>query len=96
MRLVVHRAARVDSIGGNGSDLNEGGMCVFAGIEMRTGEQVAVEFTPPSAGDNLRLWASVRNRRGYYYGLEFLAENTGERELVERYRHQLRAATESD
>jgi PilZ domain len=92
VRLVVHRPAQVDYIIGNGSDLNEGGMCVLADIEMRTGEQVAVEFTPP-AGDPLRLWAAVRNRRDYRYGLEFLAENFGEREQVERYRHALRAAT---
>jgi hypothetical protein len=92
--LVVHRPAHVDSIAGNGSELNEGGMCVFAGIEMLPGDQIAVEFTPPLADNSLRLWASVRNRRGYYYGLEFLAENTGEREQVERYRRDLRAATQ--
>ncbi len=94
VRLVVHRPAYAACINGRGSELNEGGMCVFAGIEMRLGDQVAVEFTPPSAENSLRLWAAVRNRCGYYYGLEFLAENTGERDQVERYRHLLRAATQ--
>jgi hypothetical protein len=94
VRLVVHRTAQVDCINGNGLELNEGGMCLFAGIEMRTGEQVTVEFTPPSAADPLRIWAAVRNRRGNYYGLEFLAENTGERAQVARYRDDLRTATQ--
>ncbi len=92
VRLVVHRTAKLDAIHGDGSQLNEGGMRVNAGIDMRPGDQVTVEFTPPSTNDHLRLWATVRNRRENYYGLEFLAENTGERAQVERYRNDLRSA----
>lgn len=93
VRVVVHRPAYAACVSGRGSELNEGGMCVFAGIEMRLGDQVAVEFTPPEAESPMRLWAAVRNRCGYYYGLEFLAENTGERDQVERFRTILRAST---
>ena|SRR5512133_1146355 len=90
VRLVVHRPAHVDTTNGNGTALNEGGMCVIAGIDMQMGEQVTVEFTPPSTSNPLRLWAAVRNRRGHQYGLEFLAENNGERKQVERFRNDLR------
>ena len=93
VRLVVHRAAHVASINGDGTALNEGGMCVAAGIEMQPGEQVTVEFTPPATHDHVRLWAAVRNRHGQRYGLEFLAENNGERTQVERYRNNLQNAT---
>ncbi len=93
VRIVVHRPAYAACITGRGTELNEGGMCVFAGIEMRLGDQVAVEFTPPYGNTPLRLWAAVRNRSGYYYGLEFLAENNGETREVERFRTVLRAAT---
>lgn len=96
VRLVVHRATQLVSTNGNGTELNEGGMCVVAGIDMRTGEQVTVEFTPPLATDSLRLWAAVRNRHGDYYGLEFLAENDGERAQVKRFQNDLRAATQVD
>ncbi len=92
VRLVVHRPAKVDAISGNASMLNEGGMRVDAGIEIHPGEQVTVEFIPPSSSDHLRLWATVRNRHDNFYGLEFLAENTGERAQVERYREDLRTA----
>src|SRR5512132_3185842 len=91
VRVVVHRPAYAACVSGRGTELNEGGMCVFAGIEMRLGDQVAVEFTPPYGDNPLRLWAAVRNRCGYYYGLEFLAENTGERVQVEHFRNVLRA-----
>ena len=93
VRLVVHRPAYATSITGRGTELNEGGMCVFAGIELRLGDQVAIEFIPPHGEVPLRLWAVVRNRAGYYYGLEFLAENIGERDQVERFRSVLRNAT---
>lgn len=92
VRLVVHRPSYAGSITGRGTELNEGGMCVFATIELHLGDQVAVEFTPPHGEAPLRLWAVVRNRAGYYFGLEFLAENTGERDQVERFRSVLRGA----
>jgi hypothetical protein len=93
VRLVVHRPAYASSVTGRGTELNEGGMCIFAGMELRLGDQVAVEFTPPYGEAPLRLWAVVRNRAGYYYGLEFLAENDGERVQVERFRSVLRGST---
>ena len=93
VRLVVHRPSYATSVTGRGTELNEGGMCIFAGIELRLGDQVAVEFTPPYGEAPMRLWASVRNRAGYYYGLEFLAENCGEREQVEQFRSALRGAS---
>jgi hypothetical protein len=92
VRLVVHRPSYANSSTGRGTELNEGGMCVFAGMELHLGDQVAVEFTPPQGEAPLRLWAVVRNRAGYYYGLEFLAENLGERDQVERFRTVLRDA----
>src|SRR5690349_10920453 len=96
VRLVVHRAEKLDSINGNGTALNEGGMCVVAGIDMHPGEQVTVEFTPPSTNDHLRLWAAVRNRHDNRYGLEFLVENNGERKQVERFRHDLRSISQDN
>ena len=96
VRLVVHRPAQVDSIHGKATALNEGGMCVVAGIEMHPGEQVTVEFTPPTTNESLRLWAAVRNRRDNRYGLEFLTENNGESKQVERYRNDLQQLRQSN
>jgi hypothetical protein len=93
VRLVVHRGDLTARINGRGTELNEGGMCIFAGVELNLGDQLELEFTAPYAGDALRIWASVRNR--YYYGLEFLTENAGERSEVERFREVLRSATGS-
>jgi hypothetical protein len=93
VRLVVHRGDLTARINGRGTELNEGGMCVFAGVELNLGDQIELEFTAPYASEPLRIWACVRNRYGYYYGLEFLTENSGEREEVQRFREVLRSAT---
>jgi hypothetical protein len=93
VRLVVHRGDLTARINGRGTELNEGGMCVFAGVELNLGDQIELEFTAPYASEPLRIWASVRNRYGYYYGLEFLTENAGERDEVDRFREVLRSAT---
>ena len=93
VRLVVHRADLTARINGRGTELNEGGMCIFAGVELNLGDQIELEFTAPYAPDSMRVWASVRNRYGYYYGLEFLTENAGERDEVDRFREVLRSAT---
>ena len=93
VRLVVHRATLTSRVNARGTELNEGGMCVFAGVELGIGDQVELEFTAPYAPQPLRIWAMVKNRYGYYYGLEFLTENAGERAEVERFRQVLRSST---
>ena len=92
VRLVVHRPLHILRVSGRGTELNQGGMCVFAGVELNVGEQIELEFTAPYCGDPLRIWCLVRNRAGYYYGLEFLADNPGERQEVERFREILRSS----
>ncbi len=95
VRLIVHRGDVTTRMNARGTELNEGGMCVFAGLELNVGDQVEVEFTAPYVSDPLRVWGAVRNRYGYYYGIEFLVENASEREQVERFRAILHSATGS-
>jgi hypothetical protein len=74
IRVIASRPGKAVIVAGRGRDISEGGMMVFAGIELRVDDRADVEFTPPF-GDPLRVTAIVRNRRGYYYGLEFLRDN---------------------
>ena len=68
-------------------------LAIFAGIEVRLGEEIGVEFTPPYSSEPLRVRGIVRNRKGYKYGIEFLAENPDEHERVARLRELLRFAS---
>lgn len=72
--------------------MSEGGVLVFAGIELKTGDEVLIEFTPPFSAGPVRAKGVVRHRRGYNYGVEFISENDAEREQTEKFRGLLRLA----
>ncbi len=86
----LHTAKIVDA---RGRDMSEGGMAVFAGVELRIGDIVEIEFTPAYSGQPLRVRAEVRNRRGYSYGLEFLSDTSTELSHAARLRELLIAST---
>lgn len=75
VRLIAQRPTKVVIAHGRGRNLGRGGMAAFAGIEVSVDEQVEVEFTPPYAGQPIRVRGFVRNRNGYTYGIEFIADN---------------------
>jgi len=94
IRLILRRDGNTTSIiSARGSEVSEGGMLVFAGTEMKTGDEIAVEFTPPFSSEPIRVRAVIRNRAGYKYGTEFLSLNAEEKELTEKFRTMLRLAT---
>ncbi|MGO9125613.1 MAG: PilZ domain-containing protein [Terriglobales bacterium] len=57
-------------VSGLGIEISEGGMSLYAGIPLQPGDLTEIEFTQPS---NARLTAIVRNRTGYWFGLEFIS-----------------------
>lgn len=62
---------------------SEGGMALFAGAELKPGSQVAVEFTPAYSAPPIRVDATVCNRTGYNYGVEFLTASDSQKQRVE-------------
>lgn len=101
LRVIMKRemtgaGVKTTIVNGRGTELNEGGMAVFAGVEARLGEELFVEFTPPYGnGIPLRVRAAVRNRNGYRYGIEFQSADATEAEQVDRLRELLRFASGS-
>lgn len=93
IRVIVHTAERTKLYDGRGNELNEGGMAVTAGVELKVGREVAVEFTPPFTGLPIRVRGIVRNRTGYRYGLEFVTANAEETEQVTHLRSLLQTLT---
>jgi hypothetical protein len=90
IRVILHSQKQSRVITGRGREISEGGMAVFAGVELRQGDKIEVEFTPPYGGP-IRVQGIVRNRQGYSYGVEFLAVN--EEQAAEK--EHLRAALNS-
>jgi len=74
IRLVFENGSGARVAEGRGTELNEGGLGIYAGIELEIGDRVEIELTVPFYSMTLRLRGVVRNRpgNGYYYGIQFL------------------------
>jgi hypothetical protein len=89
IRVIVSRAMKASIFDGRGTSLSEGGMALFAGAELKPGDQVAIEFTPPFSTPPIRVDARICNRAGYHYGVEFLTVDRGQRDSVALLRPHL-------
>lgn len=58
------------SVAGLGTTLSQGGMALYAGVDMEPDDLIEVEFKTPNP---VRVMAAIRNRSGHRFGLEFLA-----------------------
>lgn len=90
IRVIVTRDEGTRIADGRANDISEGGMLIFAGIELRAEDRVMVEFTPPYSSNPLRAPGIVRHRRGYNYGVEFRTESASDIEDTARFRNLLR------
>ena len=68
----VHVFAGSAQFSAVGINLSEGGMGLFAVVNLPVGSQVTVEFPPPGENEPVRLSAKIRHRALYLYGVEFL------------------------
>ena len=65
-----------------GTDLNEGGMTVYAKAELTLGDKLRVEFRPPFSNTVVNLAVVVKNRNGNRYGMEFIGANGAEHQEI--------------
>jgi hypothetical protein len=93
IRVVVPMLDKTKIVDARGNDVSENGLAVFAGVELREGDNIFIEFTPPYSSKPVRVPATVRNRRGYKYGIEFEADSEAERKLIEQFRMLLQFAS---
>ena len=91
VRVITQGATKTAIATDRGSELNNGGMAVFAGTELAIGAQVAVEFTPPYSGNPIRVRGFVKNRSGHRYGVEFITESDSDYQSVHQIETVLRS-----
>jgi c-di-GMP-binding flagellar brake protein YcgR len=60
---------------GRGSDISQGGMACYIPSELSVGSSVDLELSLPymTGEQPIRIIATVRNRNGFRYGLEYVA-----------------------
>jgi len=92
IRLIVNREDSTRITEGRVQDVSEGGMLIFAGIELRAGDKLSVEFTLPYSSTPVRAPGTVRHRHGYNYGVEFLSETSADQEQTAKFRNLLQLA----
>src|SRR5579864_5816039 len=92
IRLIVTREDSTRIADGRANDISEGGMLIFAGMELRSEDKVMVEFTPPYSSDPIRAPGIVRHRRGYNYGVEFSPATEVDEQETERLRKMMSLA----
>jgi hypothetical protein len=92
LRLIVTRDDGTRIAEGRASDISEGGLLIFAGIELRGGDNLLVEFTPPYSSAPVRAPGIVRHRRGYNYGVEFRSETPADQEQTAKFRSLVQLA----
>jgi len=69
VRVLYTRPEGEVAVAGRGTEISEGGMALYAGVPLELGDVMEIEFQMP---DRKRVPAVVRNRSGYFFGLEFL------------------------
>ena len=76
LRVSILPCSRLPAIAvtGRGTGLSQGGMALHAAADMELDDLVEIEFLTPNP---LKVMATVRNRSGRYFGLEFLATLPG-------------------
>ncbi len=89
VRVLVHTDTGFEPATGRGTQLNEGGMTLFATLQLALGQEILIELMPACSDEPIRVPCQVRNRCCYTYGLEF-------REGSSENLHQLRAILRED
>jgi len=74
---------------GRGNDIAEGGMAAYVSMEMGVGSRIKMEVQLPYSQQPLKIVATVRNRHGFRYGLEFTTVSDQDREIIRRACHAL-------
>lgn len=69
VRVVTSKGFSTTVVPGRGTELSQGGMVLYAGILLKPGDLLEVEFDMPAPS---RMPAIVRSRNGFCFGLEFI------------------------
>jgi hypothetical protein len=81
VRIITANDTTEITVPGLTTEISQGGMALYGGVPLQPGDLMEVEF---QTFNRLRVAASIRDRNGYCFGLEFLgllprdsAENAG-------------------
>ena len=71
IKVILTADGSKTAVKGRAHDLGEGGLSIYVVAQLREGQQVQLEFTPPFSRRAVEVPAIVRDHSGYRYGLQF-------------------------
>jgi PilZ domain len=69
VRIITANDVSEITIPGLTTEISQGGMALYGGVPLQPGDLMEIEF---QTSNRLRVAASIRDRNGYCFGLEFL------------------------
>src|SRR5579864_5609846 len=69
VRIITANDISEIAVPGLTTEISQGGMALYGGVPLQPGDLMEVEF---QTSNRLRVAASIRDRNGYCFGLEFL------------------------
>lgn len=69
VRIITANEVSEITVPGLTTEISRGGMALYGGVPLQPGDLMQVEF---ETSDRVRVAASIRDRNGYCFGLEFL------------------------
>ncbi|HWR36520.1 MAG TPA: PilZ domain-containing protein [Clostridia bacterium] len=84
VKISYSRHNVLQSTHGRSHDIGEGGFSIYVPCELIEGEHVELEFTLPASRTPIRARATVRNREGFRYGIEFVTLTKAQRDDIAR------------
>src|SRR5579864_2372721 len=76
VRIIAANETSEIAVPGLTTEISQGGMALYGGVPLQPGDLMEVEF---QTSNRLRVAASVRDRNGYCFGLEFVGLLPGDR-----------------
>ena len=80
----------------HGRDVSQGGMAVYIPVELEIGQAILLEMIFPCLQQPVLLSATVKNRIGFKYGVEFLEPTEEQQETILANIHKLLVSTRLD
>ena len=77
----------------HGRDVSQGGMALYVPVELEIDQVILLELTFPGLPQPISLSATVKNRVGFKYGVEFVAPTREQQETILTHLHRLLAST---
>jgi hypothetical protein len=92
LRVRVPTSTGFEYMLAHGRDVSQGGMAVYVPVELDIGDTVLLELIFPGLPEPLTLSASLKNRTGFKYGVEFVGPTPDQQAIILGNVHRLLAA----